>query len=91
MSSFFDDEATLAMGAAFDVVCASLRGFSRDNDVREVIAKRIIESAAKGERDPVRLHLAGLRAIRMDDLRVPIICYPRTMPAAMFAAKASTH
>jgi hypothetical protein len=39
----FDDAATLAMGAAFDLACVSLRGFSRDYDVREAVATQIIE------------------------------------------------
>jgi hypothetical protein len=54
-SVVFDDTATLAMGAAFDLACVTLRGFARDNEVREAIAKRIVEVAANGERDPVRL------------------------------------
>jgi hypothetical protein len=31
MSSFFDDRATLAMGAAFDEACRSLGRFARGN------------------------------------------------------------
>jgi hypothetical protein len=34
--------------------------------VREIIAKRIIEAAKKGERDPVRLRNAGLAALGYD-------------------------
>ena len=34
--------------------------------VREMIAKRIIEAAKKGERDPVRLRAAGLAALGYD-------------------------
>ena len=36
---FFDDAATLAMGAAFDQSCKSLRQFGRAVTVREIIAK----------------------------------------------------
>jgi len=32
---FFDDKATLAMGAAFDEACGSLRRFARYKKVRE--------------------------------------------------------
>jgi hypothetical protein len=53
---FFDDEATLAMGAAFDLACNSLRYFARVERMRELVAKRIIEAAENGERDPIRLH-----------------------------------
>jgi hypothetical protein len=63
----FNDEATLAMGAAFDRACASVRGFARDNEVCEVIAKRIIEAAAKGERDPVQLHSQALIGFYVDE------------------------
>ena len=34
--------------------------------VREIIAKRIIKAAKKGERDPVRLRAAGLAALGYD-------------------------
>jgi hypothetical protein len=34
--------------------------------VREIIAKRIIVAAKKGERDPVRLRNAGLAALGYD-------------------------
>jgi hypothetical protein len=39
------------MGGAFDCACRSLQVGS----VREIIAKRIIEVAREGERDPDRL------------------------------------
>jgi hypothetical protein len=34
--------------------------------VQEVIAKRIIKAAMKGERDPARLRAAGLAALGYD-------------------------
>ena len=46
----FDDEATRAMGAAFDQACRSLRHFAHFDRVRELVAKRIIEAAKNGER-----------------------------------------
>ena len=49
----FDDKATRAMGAAFDQACVSLRHLARADKVRELIAKRIIEAAINGERDPI--------------------------------------
>jgi hypothetical protein len=49
----FDDEAVRAMGAAFDQACRSLRHFAHLDRVRELVAKRIIEAAKKGERDPI--------------------------------------
>jgi hypothetical protein len=53
---WFDDAATLAMGEAFDQACKSLRNFGSACTVREIIAKRIIDAAKNGERDPARLH-----------------------------------
>jgi hypothetical protein len=91
MSSFFDDEATLAMGAAFDRACSSLGRFARESNVRELIAKRIIESAINGERDPVRLYSAGLHAIRMNNLRQRVTSHRGRMPVATFAAMARAH
>jgi hypothetical protein len=54
--SVFDDEAVRAMGAAFEQACRSLRHFAHFDRVRELVAKRIIEAAKNGERDPIRLH-----------------------------------
>jgi hypothetical protein len=48
----FDDAATLAMGEAFDRTCKSLRIIGSTVPVREIIARRIIECAKDGERDP---------------------------------------
>ena len=51
----FDPAATHVMGEAFDCACRSLRGIGQVDSVREIIAKRIIEVAREGERDPNRL------------------------------------
>jgi hypothetical protein len=91
MSSFFDDEATVAMGAAFDRACSSFGPFGRDDNVRELIAKRIIEAAINGERDPARLHSAGLHTIGTNDLRLRVSSQPGRMPVAAFAAVARAH
>ena len=53
--SDFDDEATRVMGEAFDAACKGLRDTGQPIVVQEVIAKRIIKAAMKGERDPARL------------------------------------
>ena len=62
----FDDDATSAMGAAFDAACKSLSDRGQPQIVREIIAKRIIEAAKKGERDPIRLRNSGLAALGHD-------------------------
>ena len=59
----FDDEATRIMGEAFDAARASLQDIGQPQIVYEIIAKRIIEAAKKGERDPTRLRDAGLAAL----------------------------
>ena len=57
----FDDEATRLMGEAFDPACKDLP--HTGHRVREIIARRIIKAALKGERDPVRLRKAGLAGL----------------------------
>ena len=56
----FDPEATRVLGQAFDMACALLGHTSQPTAVREAIAKRILEAAKAGERDPSRLREAGL-------------------------------
>jgi hypothetical protein len=63
----FDDLVTQVMGEAFDTACKELHDKGQPEIVYEVIAKRIIDAAKKGERDPIRLRKAGLTAIGLDD------------------------
>jgi hypothetical protein len=53
--SDFDDEATRLMGEAMDAAYKGLRDTGQPIVVQEVIAKRIIKAAMKGERDPASL------------------------------------
>ena len=62
----FNDLATQVMGEAFDAACKELHDKGQPTIVYEVIAKRIIDAAKKGERDPVRLRNAGLAALGFD-------------------------
>lgn len=59
----FNDQATKAMGRAFDSACAELHDKGQPAIVYEVIATRIIDAARKGERDADRLREAGLAAL----------------------------
>jgi hypothetical protein len=59
----FDDHATKVMGEAFDAACRELHDIGQPALVYGMIAKRIIETAHKGERDPVRLRDAGVAAL----------------------------
>jgi hypothetical protein len=85
---FFDDAATLAMGAAFDQACSSLRHFTRVERVRELVAKRIIEAAKNGERDPIRLHSQAIVGFCIDDVSMPVVSVGRTAPSTAYAAVA---
>ena len=85
---FFDDKATLAMGAAFDEACGSLRRFARYKKVRELIAKRIVEAATDGERDPIRLRSRALLGFSIDDVSMPIVSVGRTAPSPAYATVA---
>ena len=58
----FDEDATRVMGEAFDAACKELGEIS--DLAREAVADRIIATAKRGERDPLRLRNAGIAAIR---------------------------
>jgi hypothetical protein len=60
----FDDDTVKVLGEAFDAACKELHDTGQPEIVREIIAKRIIEAATKGERDPARLRDAGLAGLR---------------------------
>jgi hypothetical protein len=62
----FDDQATQILGEAFDSACNELHDKGQPTIVYEVIAKRIIDAARKGERDPVQLRNIGLAAFGFD-------------------------
>lgn len=60
----FDDDATQAMGRAFDSALALLGEKFRPTVIHEVIARRIIAAARKGERDPDRLRDTAIAAVK---------------------------
>jgi hypothetical protein len=59
----FDEVMTRILGEAFDAACQELHDKGQPAIVREVIAKRIIDAAVRGERDPIRLRDAGLAGV----------------------------
>ena len=61
--SAFDAEATLILGKAYDIACRSLHRKGQPPVVQQVLAKKIIEAAAHGERDPDRLAGIALAAL----------------------------
>jgi hypothetical protein len=64
----FDDEATRIMGEAFDAARKELHDTKQPAIVYEVIAKRILAAARKGERDAERLRDIGLAALPPDQI-----------------------
>ena len=69
------------MGKAFDQACKSLRNFGSACTVREIIAKRIIDAAKNGERDPARLYEQALKAFGIDDTSMLFVSVGRDPPA----------
>ena len=67
--SDFDDRLTRILGDAFAGACKGLHNSGQPAVVYEVIARRIIDAAEKGERDPVRLRDIGLAALPRDRVR----------------------
>lgn len=59
----FDDAATKVMGAAFDAARKALDDTGQPELVQEVMARRIIVAARKGERELTKLRDAALTAL----------------------------
>jgi len=51
----FDPEVKRIMGLAFEMTCAAIKYTSRPDVAREAVARRIIELAKNGVRNPDRL------------------------------------
>jgi hypothetical protein len=60
---FFEPESVAAMGAAYRAVLAELDLPDRENAGTLMVAKRVIEMAARGERDPHRLAIDTLELL----------------------------
>jgi hypothetical protein len=59
----FDEEAKRVMGIAFEMVCVALR-IDRADPAAAIAAKKIIERAKAGERNPDRLCDDALSLLR---------------------------
>ena len=55
ITSAFDPEATQTLCLAFDKACSIVAERDRSEFVKELIARRVIALAERGERDPDRL------------------------------------
>jgi hypothetical protein len=64
----FDPDVTAAVCEAFDRACLALRDTGQPDLVQEVIARRVIEIAARGEHDPTRLCEATLASLGLTRL-----------------------
>ena len=60
--SNFDPEVIRILRAAYDRATAELHDHGHARVVREIVGKRIVALAARGERDPERLCDSGLVA-----------------------------
>ena len=60
----FDAESTKLLGLAFEEACRDLH--DQPDLVKEIIAKRIVEAAKRGERDSHRLCAKALDALGMN-------------------------
>jgi hypothetical protein len=59
----FEPEQIEAMTVAFRAVCRSLQLAERDDPFTEIVARKVIEIAGTGEREPERLHDLVLTAL----------------------------
>ena len=59
----FDDVATKIIGEAFDTACKAMHDAGQPDVAYEVVARRIIAAARRGERDVNRLRLNALAAL----------------------------
>jgi hypothetical protein len=59
----FDPEALSAIAAVYDAILRELGLSERDDAGTRMVAKRLIEFASQGERDPQRLKIATLEAL----------------------------
>jgi hypothetical protein len=59
----FDDATFRNIGRAFDLACKELNDAGQPDVVHEVMIKRIIAAARRGERDVKRLRDAGLTGL----------------------------
>ena len=60
----FEPEHIEAMGQAFEVVCSELKLAQRDDPLRDLVARKVIECAQRGEHDPERLARVVLSALQ---------------------------
>jgi hypothetical protein len=60
----FEPKHIEAMAQAFEVVCSGLGLTKRDDPLRDLVARKVIECAQRGEHDPERLARIVLLALQ---------------------------
>jgi hypothetical protein len=60
----FDPDEVEAISAAFEDACRTLGLAERIDPLRDLVARKIIDCAQTGERDPLRLRDCALAAIK---------------------------
>ena len=63
LGSVLDDQATKAMGEAFDAACSVLDQTGQSSVVYEAVARCTIEIAKSGERNPQQLRHSAFAAV----------------------------
>ncbi len=63
-NSAFEPEHVEAMSTAFEDICRELGLAQRDDPLRELVARQVIEFARRSERDPTKLRSQVMAAIR---------------------------
>ena len=65
-STAFDPETVEVLCCAYDLAVKGLHDTGQPSLVKEIIARRVIEEAEKGERDPHALAAGALSALGLD-------------------------
>ena len=60
----FDPKEIEALSAAFEAVCESLQLLNRSDPITEIVARKVIEVAGTGKRDPDRIRDLVLLALK---------------------------
>lgn len=60
----FDPKEIEAMSAAFEAICESLKLLNRSDPITEIVARKVVEVAGTGERDPDRIRDLVLLALK---------------------------
>jgi hypothetical protein len=77
----FDSETTATLVAAYEKAITGIENRGQTDTVREIIARRIITLASKGERNPDRLCAAALATIARTFAKTPEPLAGRRMSA----------